>query len=106
MDGYDLNLREGIDFAVRRGHWLPKTLGLEYLAVRRTLYCRQVDAGIPKHEYLHLAQFRKYGVAGVFWHYLRYGVAHFVRCRDLGEAFREIPFEREARAFEKDHTRA
>jgi hypothetical protein len=105
MDGYDLTLREGTDFGVRRGHWLPRTLGLEYIAVRRTLYCRQANAGIPKHEYLHLAQFRKHGMTGVFWHYLRHGVANLVRYRDLGTAFSEIPFEREARVFEKEPDR-
>jgi hypothetical protein len=36
----------------------------------------------------------------VVWHYLLRVVTHFCRHRNLGAAFRAVPFEVEARAFE------
>ena len=99
-DGYNLDLKEGVDFTVKRGHWLPKKLGVEYLAFGRTLYFRMVEGGIPKHEFLHLAQFHKYGVAGVVFHYLYHLARNLCRYRNFRDSFREVPFEREAREFE------
>ena len=58
-------------------------------------------AGVPHHEFLHLAQFRRFGVPRVLAHYVRYAAAGFVRHRDLGRAFREVPFEVEARAYDR-----
>ena len=98
--GYNLNLKEGVDFKVKRGHWLPKKLGVDYLAFGRMLYFRKVDGVIPKHEFLHLAQFHKYGVIRVVLHYLFHLAMNFYRYRNFRDSFCEVPFEREAREFE------
>lgn len=99
-DAYQLDLKEGVDFRVKRGHRLPRKLGSEYIAFGRTLYCRDEDAAIPRHEFLHLVQFRRYGVPRVVLHYVFHITTHFCRHRNLRTAFREVPFEVEARAFE------
>jgi len=102
---YDLNLEEGVNFKVKRGHWLPKKLGVNCIAFGRTLYFGQVDGGIPKHEFLHIAQFHKYGVARVVLHYLFHLTKNFFRYGNFQDSFREVPFEREAREFEATEAR-
>ena len=97
--GYNLALREGIDFRVKRGHWLPRKLGVPCIALGKTLYCLAADAEVPRHEYLHIAQFHKYGVARVVLHYLWHVTRNYLRLRSLGAAFREVPFEVEARRY-------
>jgi hypothetical protein len=98
--GYKTDLIEGVDFTVKRPHWLPRKVGVEWVAFGRTLYGRTAEGPLPKHELLHLAQFRRYGISGVLLHY----AFHFVRnrwsCGSAGRAFSEIPFEREAREYE------
>jgi MoaA/NifB/PqqE/SkfB family radical SAM enzyme len=44
---YDLDLEEGVHFAVKRNHWLPRKLGVGFLAFGKTLYCKDEDGGIP-----------------------------------------------------------
>ena len=101
MNGqYNLVLKEGVDFRVKRGHWLPRKLGVDCIAIRKTLYCRAPDAEVPKHEFLHIVQFSEYGVVRVFLHYLLHVGKNLCRFRNFGRAFREVPFEVEARAFE------
>ena len=97
---YKLDLREGIDFRVKRGHWLPRRLGGEYIAFGKTLYCRAADAEVPKHEFLHIVQFSEYGVVRVILHYLFHVGRNLCRFMDFGRAFCEVPFEVEAREFE------
>ena len=98
--GYNLALKEGLDFKVRRRHWLPEMLGVECIAFGKTLYFKRVDGDIPKHEFLHLAQFHKYGVVRVIVHYLFHVARNLCRYGNFRDAFREVPFEREAREFE------
>lgn len=97
---YDLSLARGIDFRVKENHWLPRVLGADLIAFGRTLFARSLCPQVPHHEFLHLAQFRRHGVAGVLTHYVYHGVWNLVRERRLGAAFRDVPFEREARAFQ------
>ena len=97
---YNLDLKEGVDFRVKRGHWLPRKLGIEWIAFGKTLYGRTQDEKIPKHEFLHIVQFSRYGVARVVCHYLFHVGRNCCRYGNLGKAFREVPFEVEARDFE------
>jgi len=97
---YNLNLKEGVDFRVKRGHWLPTKLGIECIAFGKTLYCRTANGDVPKHEYFHIVQFSRYGVARVVFHYLFHVGKNCCRYWNLGKAFREVPFEVEAREFE------
>ena len=99
-NGYNLALQEGIDFQINRGHWLPRKLGVAYLALGRTLYCRETNAPVPKHEYLHIVQFHKYGWTRVVLHYLYHVARNYCRLRSFGAAFRAVPFEVEARDYE------
>ena len=101
---YKLDLREGIDFRVKRGHWLPRKFGVDFIAFGKTLYCRAPDAEVPKHEFLHIAQFAKYGIARVLMHYVFHVAGNLCQSRNLGAAFREVPFEVEAREFEADRS--
>ena len=103
--GYNLDLKEGVDFRVRRGHWLPRKLSVDCIAFGKTLYFRSTDEGIPKHEFLHLAQFHKYGAARVVLHYLFHLARNFCRYRNFRDSFCEVPFEREAREFEAEGPR-
>ena len=97
---YNLDLKEGADFRVRRGHWLPRKLGIGYIAFGKTLYCRAADAEVPKHEFLHIVQFHEYGVARVLLHYAFHVGRNLLRFRNFAQAFRGVPFEVEAREFE------
>jgi len=98
---YNLDLEEGRDFEFKRSHWLPKKVGVECIAFGGTLYHRGEDSEVPRHEFLHLAQFHRYGVARVLLHYLFHLVKNRIRYGNFGKAFREVPFEQEAREFEK-----
>lgn len=100
---YNLDLKEGVDFRVKRAHWLPEKLGIEWIAFGKTLYCRTADGDVPKHEFLHIVQFSRYGVVRVVVHYLFHASRNFCRFGNLGKAFREVPFEVEARQFEAGH---
>ena len=96
---YNLNLREGVDFKVKECHWLPEKMNVDYFVFRKTMYCRNHRVHLPKHEFLHLAQFNKYGTVVTLIHYLYYGIKNIIKYRKLSTAFQEIPFEVEARAF-------
>lgn len=98
---YELELRRGVDSAVREHSWLAKRLKAPYIALGSTLHASGAVRVVPRHEFLHVAQFRRCGVAGVILHYLRHGLANLLRCRNLGRAFRDVPFELEARAYER-----
>lgn len=100
---YNLDLKEGVDFKVKRGHWLPAKLGIECIAFGKTLYCRAADGDVPKHEFLHIVQFSRYGVARVIFHYLFHISRNYFRYCNFAKAFREVPFEVEARDFEAGH---
>jgi len=103
---YHLDIQEGVHFRVKRGHWLPRRLGVDCVAFGRVLYLQRPDAPIPRHEFLHLVQFRTYGIPRVVCHYLFHAAQNYRQCRNLAKAFRDIPFEREARAFEEEDHRA
>lgn len=99
---YRLDLQAGVDFQVKRGHWLPERFGVECIAFGRTMYLRGAPEEIPRHEFLHIAQFHRYGVPRVVLHYLVHVARNYRRYGNFKEAFREVPFEQEARAFEAD----
>ena len=98
--GYNLDLKEGVHFRVKRGHWLPRKAGVECIALGRTLYHAREGGQVPRHEYLHLAQFARYGTPRVLLHYLVNLARNYYRHRDFGKAFRDVPFEVEARQYE------
>ncbi len=98
---YRLDLRAGKDFMVRENHRLPVKMGAEIFVFGKTMYCRNSLTEIPRHEYLHIAQFRKYGSLLVLIHYTFYLTVNFLRYRNFGKAFRMVPFEVEARDFEE-----
>ncbi|OGR04110.1 MAG: hypothetical protein A2284_09225 [Deltaproteobacteria bacterium RIFOXYA12_FULL_61_11] len=99
--GYRLDLTPGRDFRLCEGHWLPRKLGLSYLTWGRTLYAGAKTAVVPTHEYLHLAQFHRYGKLRVFAHYLLHIFRGLLGGKNLAGACIAIPFEVEARAFEQ-----
>jgi len=98
---YNLGLQPGKDFRIRENHWLPIKMGAEVFVFGKTMYFSKKMKSLPKHEYLHIAQFRKYGSFLVVLHYLFYLVVNMVRYRNFGMAFKAVPFEIEARGFEK-----
>jgi hypothetical protein len=96
---YNLDLTEGKEFQVKRGHWLPEKLKVDYFVFGKTMYCRHHGDRLPRHEFLHLAQFAKHGIPGVLVHYVYHGVKNLIMYRKLSTAFLQIPFEVEARAY-------
>lgn len=96
---YNLDLKEGIDFQVKEYHWLPRKLNVDYFAFRKILFCRYGKGKLPKHEFLHLVQFKEYGTLAVLIHYVYYGTKNLFKYRRISTAFQEIPFEIEARSF-------
>jgi len=99
---YKLDLQSGKDFYVAENHWLPNKMGVDFFVFRKTMYCRKKMEIIPKHEFLHVAQYRKYGTFLVITHYLFYLIVNLIKYRNFGKAFKEVPFEVEARRFEED----
>lgn len=98
---YNLTLKENLDFFTKEHHWLPKKLGARYFAFGKTLYCDRDMPKIPDHEFLHVAQFHKYGIFGVLIHYLYYFAKNYFSSFDLANSFVNIPFEVEARVYEE-----
>lgn len=98
--GYNLNLKEGKDFVMKNNHWLPKKMGVTYFAFGKTLYCVNSESRIPSHEYLHIAQYNKHNIPMVIFHYLQNFIKNYLKSKNPGMAFKEIPFELEAREFE------
>ncbi|WAC08496.1 MAG: hypothetical protein OS130_04695 [Thermodesulfobacteriota bacterium] len=96
---YNIYLKEGVDFNVKEKHWFPQKMNIEYIVVGKSIYCRGYKGKISRHEFLHLAQFKKYGTVIVLMHYIYYGIKNLIKYRKLSTAFREIPFEIEARTF-------
>jgi hypothetical protein len=98
---YNLTLKAGIDFNIKENHWLPNKLGTEFFVFGKTLYCRKGMPKLPNHEFLHIAQFRKYGTFLVILHYLFYLSKNLIRFGDFKKAFTGIPFEIEAGSYEE-----
>jgi hypothetical protein len=98
---YALGLQRGVDYHVRERHWLPARLNVPFVALGRTLYASGAVTEIPRHEFLHLAQFRRFGVLRVFCHYLWHGSRRLAGGSSFGQAFGGVPFEEEARAYER-----
>ena len=98
---YNLNLEPGKDFRIKENHWLPKKMGADIFVFGKTMYFNNEMISLPKHEFLHVAQFRKYGKFLVILHYLFFLTINGIRYRNFGRAFQAVPFEIEARRFEK-----
>jgi hypothetical protein len=98
---YNLKLQPGVDFNIRENHRIPQKMGVDFFVFGRTMYCKGELEKLPQHEFLHVAQFRKYGRFMVIMHYLFYLTINLFKYRDFGKAFTEVPFEVEAREFEK-----
>lgn len=99
---YNLELKAGKDFSIKENHWLPNKMGADFFVFGKTMYCRNAMTKLPKHEFLHIAQFRKYGSFLVILHYLFYLSKNGLKYRNFGKAFQAVPFEVEARKFEED----
>lgn len=97
---YNLELKAGKDFTVKENHWLPNKMGVDIIVFGKVMYCKNKLDEIPMHEFLHVAQFRKYGILLVMLHYFFYVTINIFRYRDISKAFSQVPFEIEARNFE------
>lgn len=98
---YNLKLKVGTDFIISENHWIPNKMGVEVFVFGKTMHFMKKMEQIPKHEYLHIAQFKKYGIVLVIFHYLFYLIMNLFKYRNFGKAYLAIPFEVEARDFEK-----
>ena len=98
---YNLNLQAGKDFIIKENHLIPKKMNADFFVFGKTMYCKNKMEKLPDHEYLHVAQFRKYGSFLVVLHYLFYLSLNLIKFRNFGMAFQAVPFEVEARAYEK-----
>ncbi len=98
---YNLNLQAGKDFFTKENHRIPQKMGVDFFVFGRTMYCRGKMEKLPDHEFLHVAQFRKYGSFLVVLHYLFYLSVNMVKFRNFGTAFKAVPFEVEARRYEE-----
>ncbi len=97
---YNLNLQAGKDFFIKENHRIPHKMGVGFFVFGKTMYCRGTMGKLPDHEFLHVAQFRKYGSFLVVLHYLFYLSLNMLKYRNFGKAFQQVPFEVEARKFE------
>jgi len=97
---YDLSLIPIRDFAIVEEHKLPAKMNVEYFVFGKTIYCRDKFVKMPNHEYLHLAQFKKYGIILSTFHYLFYIAINMFKYKNFKNAFENVPFEIEARNYE------
>jgi hypothetical protein len=98
---YNLNIMPDRDYHIKENHWLPQRLGIKYLAFGKTLYCDGKVQTIPDHEFLHIAQFNKFGKARVIMHYLLHLTKNYATSLNFADSYVNIPFEREARYYEQ-----
>jgi len=98
---YNLEIMPGRDYFIRENHWLPRKLGIRLIAFGKTLYCAGDLPVIPDHEFLHIVQFRRFGVPRVIGHYLFHLTRNYLTSFDFAQAYRNIPFEREARYYDQ-----
>ena len=98
---YNLNIQAGKDFFIKENHCIPQKIGVDFFVFGRTIYCRGKMEKLPNHEFLHVTQFRKYGIFLVIVHYLFYLTVNMVKFRNFKTAFTAVPFEVEARSYEK-----
>jgi len=98
---YNLKLKAGKDFYIKENHRIPQKMGVDFFVFGNTMYCRGKMEKLPSHEFLHIAQFRKYGSFLVVIHYFFYLLVNMVKFRNFGKAFQQVPFEVEARRFEE-----
>jgi hypothetical protein len=97
---YNLDLKPGVDFRICENHWLPRKMGAAVFVFGKTMYFSGRMEKLPAHEYLHVAQFRKYGRLRVLMHYLYHLPLNYARSGNFATAFRNVPYEVEARNFE------
>ncbi len=97
---YNLDLKEGIDFFVKKDHWIPKKMGVDYFAFGKTLYYRNSENRIPKHEFFHIVQFHRFGTLSVLFHYCYHLFKNSIKYKNFSKAFAQVPFEIEAREYE------
>lgn len=83
-------------------HWLPKLLNSFAVTVGRTIYYEdaQPTDRLRRHEEKHVEQYMQYGVLGYLTRYFFSYFKNRLRGMDKYEAYRNIPFEIEARAAE------
>jgi hypothetical protein len=98
---YNLELKAGKDFMIKENHWLPEKMGADFFVFGKIMYCRRSMGTLPDHEFLHIAQFSKYGTILVILHYLLYLSLNLIRFWNFKKAFIAIPFEIEARSYEE-----
>ena len=98
---YNLKIMPERDYCIKESHWLPQKLGIKYLAFGKTLYCDEKVQTIPDHEFLHIAQFHRFGKARVIMHYLLHLTKNYVTSLNFAESYVNIPFEKEARYYEQ-----
>ena len=97
---YRLDLKLGEDFIIMENHRLAHKLGSEIIVIGRKMYCSGELEEVPRHEYLHIAQYKKYGTILVLLHYWFYITINLLRFWNFKKAFQQVPFEQEAREFE------
>jgi hypothetical protein len=98
---YNLSLEAGKDFRVIENHRIPQKMGVEFFVFGKTMYCSGTMDALPDHEFLHIAQFKKFGKVLVVLHYFFYLMLNMLRYRNFGAAFQAVPFEIEARDYAK-----
>lgn len=98
---YNLNLLPNRDFSILENHRLPAKLNVEFFVFGTTLYCKGKLTKMPNHEYLHIAQFNKYGIAISTFHYIYHITINMFKLKNFKKAFENVPFEVEARCYEK-----
>lgn len=103
----DIGIKKEVEVKEIFNHWLPPLLGAEAVTVGNTIYYRkQKSASYPyqwlrNHEMVHVEQYKKYGVYGFLFMYLIYYLVGRLKGKDHWSAYKDIPFEIEARKAEK-----
>jgi len=90
-----VNLKAGSGFVVKPRFW-PWHAGIAGTALGLFAFVKVDDAGLVKHELVHVTQWRKYGSVMFLVLYVSHFIVNFVRYQNWWKAYFHIPFEIEA----------
>lgn len=84
-------------------HWLPRLLKADGVTIGNNIYYKSfsVPTTLRRHEEVHVEQYKRYGIPLFLALYLTYYLIGRLQGKDHWQAYKDIPFEVEARKAEK-----
>jgi len=82
---------------IKEDHWLPHLFMVAGITIYPYIFLADKKEDVlVNHEMIHIEQFKECGWFSFVWCYFRYYFKYYLECKELDEAYYQIPFEREA----------